>query len=261
MVERQDFRVNSNGIRLATSLFVPPWSGPHPGLVLCHGMPATPQVGGVVSSSSEKDIEYPALAELCAWEGFATVIFNFRGTGQSEGNFHHLGWASDLDAILSWFIERPELDPGRIVLLGSSLGAAVAIYVAAQRQEVSAVVSFAGPAVMGPRAHPLEAVERMRRMGIIRDPDFPYDLEEWALEGVRLSPDKWIGKISPRPILLIHGDSDNTVSSDNMYELFERAGEPKDLRLLPGVGHRFRHEQTAIGEMLLWVRENFLVQD
>jgi len=260
VVQRQDFRVNSNGIRLATSLFVPPWSGPHPGLVLCHGMPAGPQIGVVVSSLSEGDIEYPTLAEWCAWEGFATVIFNFRGTGQSEGNFHHLGWAIDLDAILSWFIERPELDPGRIVLLGSSLGAAVAIYVAAQRQEVGGVVSFASPAIMGPRAQPLEAVDRMRRMGIIRDQDFPYDIEEWALEGEKLSPDKWIRKISPRPIFLIHGDSDNTVSPDNVYKLFECAGEPKDLCLLSGVGHRFRHEQTAIGEMILWIREKFLLQ-
>lgn len=260
VVNRQDFRVNSGGIRLATSLFVPPWPGPHPGLVLCHGMPAGPQIGGVVPQLSEGDIEYPALAELCAWEGFATVIFNFRGTGQSQGNFHHLGWATDLDAILSWFIERPELDLGRIVLLGSSLGAAVAIYVAAQRQEVSGVVSFAGPAVMGPRAYPLEAVERMRKMGIIRDPDFPYDIEEWALEGEKLSPDKWIGKVSPRPILLIHGDSDNTVNPDNMYKLFECAGEPKYLRLLPGVGHRFRQEQAAIGEVLLWISEKFLIQ-
>ena len=115
----------------------------------------------------------PGLAEWCAWEGFATLIFNFRGTGDSGGNFHALGWAQDLDAVVSWIIERPEVDPARVILLGSSMGATIAIYVTANRPEVAGLVSFAGPAVSRPRAEPAEAVERMRAMGIIRDPDFP----------------------------------------------------------------------------------------
>ncbi len=263
MVLREDMWLDSDGIPLATSLFVPPGSGPHPGLVVCHGMPAGPQQPAQppvesVPASSGGDLEYPALAEWCAWEGFATVIFNFRGTGQSGGNFHHLGWARDLDVVVSWLRERPEVDPARIVLLGSSLGAAVAIYVTAHRQDVAGLVSFAGPAVMGPRPQPAEAVERLRRLGVIRDPDFPPSLEEWAQEGQRLSPVEWIGSIAPRPLLLLHGDADDTVHPENVYTLFERAGEPRELRLLPGVGHRFRQEETAIGTALEWLKERFL---
>ena len=263
MVLHEDFWLDSDGISLATSLFMPPGPGPHPGLVLCHGMPAGPQqpaqqpdVG--VSASSGGDLEYHALAEWCAWEGFATVIFNFRGTGPSGGNFHHLGWAKDLDVVVSWLKERQGMDTARIVLLGSSLGAAVAIYVAAHRQDVAGLVSFAGPAVMGPRTQPAESVERMRSMGIIRDPDFPPSLEEWAQEGQRLSPVDWISSIAPRPLLLLHGDADDTVHPDSVYALFERAGEPKEFRLLLGVGHRFRQDETAIGSALEWLKERFL---
>ena len=172
VVSREDFRLDSDGIPLSASLFVPPGSGSHPGLVICHGMPAGPQPNAGVPATSEGDLDYPALAEWCAWEGFAAVIFNFRGTGQSGGNFHHLGWVQDLDAVVSWLRERPMVDPARVVLLGSSLGAAVAIFVAAHRQDVAGLVSFASPAVMGMRLQPAKAVERMREMGIIRDPDF-----------------------------------------------------------------------------------------
>ena len=258
MVLREDFWLDSDGIPLAASLFVPPGPGPHPALVICHGMPAGPQPDAGVPATSEGDLQYPDLAEWCAWEGFATVIFNFRGTGQSGGNFHHMGWARDLDVVVSWVRDRTEVDQARIVLLGSSLGAAVAIYVTSHRQDVAGLVSFAGPAVMGPRAQPAEAVERLRGMGIIRDPDFPPSLEEWAQEGQRLSPVEWVGGVAPRPLLLLHGDADDTVYPENVYTLFERAGEPKEIRLLPGVGHRFRQEETAIGAALEWLKERFL---
>ena len=94
----------------------------------------------------------------------------------------------------------------------------------------------------------------MRAMGIIRDPDFPPSLEEWANEGVALSPSEWIGKVAPRPHLLLHGDADDVVSPDSVYTLFERAGEGKEMRMLPGVGHRFRSEATAIGVALEWLK-------
>ena len=259
VVSREDFWLDSDGIPLSTSLFVPPGSGSHPGLVICHGMPAGPQPdAGASATSSEGGLDYPALAEWCAWEGFAVVIFNFRGTGQSGGNFHHLGWAHDLDAVVSWLRERPMVDPARVVLLGSSLGAAVAIFVAAQRQDVAGLVSFASPAVMGTRPWPAKAVERMREMGIIRDPDFPPSLIEWAREGEILSPVEWVGSIAPRPLLLLHGDADDTVHPDSAHALFERAGKGKEFRMLAGVGHRFRQERTAIGTALEWLKERFM---
>ena len=48
------------------------------------------------------------------------------------------------------------------------------------------------------------------------------------------------------------------VSPDNAYTLYERAGEAKELRLLPGVGHRFRSEATAIGAALDWLKGRFV---
>ena len=258
MVLREDFWLDSGGITLASTLFTPPGTGPHPGLVLCHGMPAGPRPTSGATAPPNGDPGYPALAEVCAWEGFATLIFNFRGTGKSGGNFHSLGWVEDLDTVISWLLKRPEVDAARIVLLGSSMGAAVATYVAAHRHEVAGLVSFASPAVMGPRPQPAEAVERLRAQGLIRDPDFPPSIETWAQERQILSPVEWIGQVAPRPLLLLHGDADDVVSPESVYALFDRAGEPKELEILPGVGHRFRHEGAAIGAALEWLKVRFL---
>lgn len=258
MVQRHDHRVDSGDVQISSALFLPPGPGPFPALVICHGMPAGPQAAPDESDGGGGELGYPALAEWCAWEGFATVIFNFRGTGESGGNFHHMGWVQDLEAVLSWVAGREEVDSTRLVLLGSSLGAAVAIYVAARRKEVAGVVSFASPATMRPRDDPADAVERLRSMGVIRDPDFPPSLVEWAQEGARLSPVEWIADVAPRPLLLLHGDADDVVPPESVFLLHERAGEPKTLRMLPGVGHRFRQEETAIGAALDWLKDFFI---
>ena len=98
-------------------------------------------------------------------------------------------------------------------------------------------------------------------MGLIRDPDFPPSLEEWANEGATLNPVDWVGLVAPRPLLLLHGDADDVVSPDNAYTLYERAGEGREMRMLPGVGHRFRSEATAIGAALDWLKERFMEGD
>ena len=261
LVQREDFRLDSEGIPLSATLFVPPGQGPYPGLVVCHGMPAGPRPDPGGPDAAGDGLDYPGLAEWCAWEGFATLIFNFRGTGESGGNFHTLGWARDLDDVVSWMLGRPEVDPARVVLLGASRGAAVATYVAAHRPEVAGLVSFAGPSVMGPRSQPAEAVERLRAMGLIRDADFPPSLEEWANEGATLNPVDLVGLVAPRPLLLLHGDADDVVSPDNAHTLYERAGEGKEMRMLPGVGHRFRSEETAMGAALEWLKGKFMEGD
>lgn len=46
------------------------------------------------------------------------------------------------------------------------------------------------------------------------------------------------GELAPKPLLLIHGDADTILSHESSQALYDRAGEPKTLKILPGVGHR-----------------------
>lgn len=50
-------------------------------------------------------------------------------------------------------------------------------------------------------------------------------------------PAKVIGRISPRPVFIIHDLEDDLISSDSGEVLYEAAGEPKDLWLIPGAEH------------------------
>lgn len=54
---------------------------------------------------------------------------------------------------------------------------------------------------------------------------------------LRFKPWEEVGKISPRPLLIVHGDQNQLHKLDEAQRLFDAANEPKELRLLQGRGH------------------------
>lgn len=64
-----------------------------------------------------------------------------------------------------------------------------------------------------------------------------------------------VGRIAPRPILLVHGTGDKTLNCECSVDIAERAGEPKKLVLFPGADHGVSQDKE---EMYRLVREWFL---
>jgi fermentation-respiration switch protein FrsA (DUF1100 family) len=52
--------------------------------------------------------------------------------------------------------------------------------------------------------------------------------------------------------LLVHGDQDETVPVEHAILLYNKAGYPKELAILPGAGHRLRLDERAIDAALKW---------
>jgi uncharacterized protein len=61
-----------------------------------------------------------------------------------------------------------------------------------------------------------------------------------------------VAELAPRPLLLLHGTADTILPHECSERLYERAQEPRTLKLFPGVGHRF---SEAPGELLDAVRQ------
>lgn len=246
-VDRVTFE--ADGLKLVGEVYSPSQQGFYPALCLCHGIPAQPPVPG--------DRGYPLLAEKFCAQGFLVLIFNFRGTGESEGNFDILGWSRDLEAAIDHLCQLEQVDKSRLSVMGFSGGAAVAAYTAAKDKRVSSVVTCACPAYFPLTTSPqnLEAfLEQSRRVGTIRDKDFPPSLEEWAQGFDLISPINWISKISPRPILLVHGDSDEVVDVSHAYRLYQQAGGSKELCIIKGGEHRLRLNEEAMNAALSWLK-------
>jgi pimeloyl-ACP methyl ester carboxylesterase len=168
--------------------------------------------------------------------GFNVLLFDFRAHGRSDGKRMTFGYEERGDVLGAIeFLHRRGMQ--HIGLLGFSYGGIVAMIFAADYPSVEAVISDGGPARMR-TAIAARGVE----MG------FPLWLTRplaWLIIGmtsIRLGvnlfqyePIRWVGKISPRPILFIHGDHDQYLPDfDDLYAV---ARQPKELWRLPDAGH------------------------
>ncbi|MBI5968006.1 MAG: alpha/beta fold hydrolase [Deltaproteobacteria bacterium] len=241
----------SDGLKIIGEVYIPAdRSQPYPALVICHGIPA--KVKG------PDDRGYPLLAERFCRDGFFVLIFNFRGAGLSEGNFDILGWTRDLEGALNYLALRPEVDQKRVFLMGFSGGAAVSIYVAAQRKEITALVSCASPAEfrdLNTGKNLEDFLSHAREVGIIKDPNFPASITEWK-KGFRVvKPLEWVDQIPPRPLLLIHGTVDDVVDVGHARNLYEKVGKKAELFIIKGAEHRLRVDERAIKKAIEWLKK------
>jgi putative redox protein len=244
--------LSADDIMLAGQVFLPDdCSGAYPAVCLCHGIPAVPYNPGEKGG-------YPELAAGFCRAGFAALVFNFRGCGPSQGNIDMLGWTRDLKTAIDFLYMLPEVDRSKIYLLGSSGGAAVSIYATAHDKRVSAVATLACPAEFDFMAGERTAdslINRFREVGIIKDADFPPSVEKW-LEGFKtVAPIEYIGKVAPRPLLLVHGEDDDVVPIEHVERLYVKAGQPREKVILQGAGHRLRQDGRAIAVVMSWLQK------
>jgi dipeptidyl aminopeptidase/acylaminoacyl peptidase len=245
----EEIRLKTDGLELSGELHIPSRDKLHPALCICHGIPAT--------LPDPTDKGYALLAERFCHAGFITLIFNFRGTGKSEGNLDILGWTRDLQAALDFLYNVKEVNKNHFCLLGFSGGAAVSVYTAARDPRVSLVVTCACPAdfhSLRQTETPLDGIQRFRQIGAIRDKDFPPSIEEWQRGFETISPINWVDRISPRPLLLVHGDADELIPLEHARRLYQKAKEPKELKTIPGARHRMRLDKAAMDFVLDWLK-------
>ena len=184
-------------------------------------------------SSYDLDVyRAPALHQA----GFNVLLFDFRAHGRSEGNRMTFGYEERRDVLGAIeFLHMRGMQ--NIGLLGFSYGGMVSMLVTPVSPDIKAVITDGGPARLWSGATAW-AVDR----GL---PRWLGRLLAWlffSMTSLRLGtnlfqyePIRWVGKISPRPILFIHGDGDQFLP--DFDELYAAAKEPKELWRLPDAGH------------------------
>ncbi len=228
--------------------------GPLPGLILCHGFPIGPL------DARQSAGTFPELIDRVANElGWVAMTFTFRGCGTSEGDFSLQGWIDDLRAAISHLIE--ETSPSSVWLVGTNTGGSIATCVAADDPRVR------GAALLSPRAdfddwaaQPRRLLEHAREIGAIRTPGFPRNFDEWAREFRRFRPTDAARRCAPRPMLVMHGDDDESVPTADARQLAEAHGAA-ELRLINGAGHRLRHDPRAVAILLGWLDRQRAIAD
>jgi len=242
--------VNNMGERISTVLHIPDET-PAPTVVFCHGFTA--------HKIEAHRLFVNAARRICK-EGFVAVRFDFRGSGESDGEFEDItvsSEVSDLNTILKFITERTEVDKNKIGLVGISLGGVVSILTAAQNPIVKAVCTWSSPAYF----RPLPGIDQSQiEKGYI---DLPsgYRIKIGFFEDAfKCNILENCSKISPRPMLIIHGSQDNIAPVEHAKMLYEKAGEPKKLVIIDGADHSFNRkdwEDEVIRITTEWFKEVF----
>lgn len=263
-IQVESVYVHSDGLRLTGDRYYPQGTGwDCPNVVCCQGL------GSARTANRQEE-----LAERFSAEGMSAVIFDYRGWGDSEGDRGRIvPWEQvrDVRAVVSYVLANQGETARPVGLAGTSFGGAIAVVAGATDRRVAAVSAAMpfGDGSMWMRSTRnyedwrawlklLEANEKARA----RDGGTVLvELEEivvggrderrhfragsdsrkvWLSSGMEIlsfKPQDYIGGISPRPLLLIHGTEDCVIPVEETVRLMERAGEGAKLRLLEGCGH------------------------
>ena len=157
--------------------------------------------------------------------GVSILLFDYRGYGRSEGHISEEGSYRDAEAALAYLRSRPDVDADKIVLFGRSLGCAIATDLATRHQVYRLILEspFTSVPDMANRTFPLLPVGLLMKT--------KYD----SLAKI---------KAVTTPLLVLHGDRDETVPIKFARRLFQAANDPKEFSTIAGAGH---NDTYAVG--------------
>ena len=216
----------------------------------------------------------PTLAQLAgtmADAGFLAVRYDKRGFGQSGGRSESAtiqDSAEDARAVVRWLLNRKDVDPKRIALVGHAEGAWVALLAASRERRIAAVTSVAGPASTGAELvleqqqqslnlmnlTPAEREEKVALQkqiqaavvtgkgweGVSRDERRAADTP-WFQSLLNFDPAKVVKDVR-QPLLFVHGELDKQVPVAHVERLSDMARTQSDSKsvevvVVRGVNH------------------------
>jgi len=204
----------------------PPW----PGIVILHG----------AGSCKENHFDF---ARLCAASGWAALAFDQRGHGESEPPMSPAA-VVDVIGVARLLAAIEGVDGDRVAVRGSSMGGFMAIHAAALAPEIAGVIAIC-PAG---EDHLRRGIRRGELEMRVSDPDA---LAAWLGEHDLRDA---VGRLGGRPLLLMHAEGDDQIPSWWSQQLYESAGEPRRLMLVPGGDHRsVQHDAELQAVALAWL--------
>ena len=153
---------------------------------------------------------------------------------------------------LDYLLEQPYVDRGQVEAVGVSLGAPFVTIAGALDRRISRVWMVHGT---GGVYAPLEF--NLRRQLGSRAASVPIaGIASMLISGPRLAPERWVGDIAPRPLVMINAIDDERLPRGSVAGLYRRASEPKEMIWVEG-GH-VRSEAEAVRPLVSLVLDRML---
>ena len=225
------------GEQVPAVLHLPP-AGVPPAGVPPAGVPPAPAALLLHGYTSRKEQMADGVGRVLLRHGIASLAIDLPLHGERSGSLDAAALRSPIELARVWsraqddarlalgyLSARPEVDRERLALVGYSMGSFLGVLVAAKAAHVRAVVLAAGG-------------------------DLPDGTPFARLVRTVADPIRAVRALAGRPLLMVHGRTDRTVTAAQAQRLFDAAGEPKELRWWDA-GHYL--PTAAIDEAAVWL--------
>lgn len=227
-----------------------------PGIVMFHGF---------TGNKSEAHRLFVHIARGLSSRGFMVLRFDFRGSGDSDGDFEDMTLpeeVSDAERAITFVLRQRNVDREKIGVIGLSMGGRVAAILASRDERIKFAVLYS-PALgrLKERFISLMGEEALRRLNCGE----PIEVSSgWYLKKAFFETVDYIVPVEVMsnirvPVLIIHGDRDEIIPVEESMKAYERIkglNEKNELYIVKGGDHTFskrEHTLEVLNKTIEWL--------
>ena len=234
--------IPSGGVEINGVAYLAGGAGPHPTVVLLHGLPG-----------NEKNLD---LAQAIRRAGWNCVTFNYRGSWGSPGSFSFEGNLADAKAGMAYVRDpanaaKLQIDTGKLVIAGHSMGGWVTALTAAKDPGLAGAVMISAADMGGrgavPAARPIVVKSMAEDMESLAGTSPEKMADEVIAFSPRLSFNAEVAKgLSTKPLLVLTSDDGLAPGSDKLVAAIRAAGGAQVTALHEATDHGWSGKRIAL---------------
>jgi uncharacterized protein len=236
--------IPTHGVLINGVIYQPAGTGPHPTLVICHGLPG-----------NEKNVD---LAQAVRRAGWNAVVFNYRGSWGSPGAYRFTQNLEDADAVLAYLRDpatsaRLGIDPKRIAIAGHSMGGWVAAHTASHDHLLTGaiLISAADMGHLGeePRDHLVaDMADNMEGLSGVTAQSMA-DEDQANAKAFRM--ENATAGLTQTPLLVLTADDGLAPDSDALVRAIEAKGGHKVTAIHVATDHSWSDHRIALESAII----------
>ncbi|MFK5973017.1 MAG: alpha/beta fold hydrolase [Flavobacteriaceae bacterium] len=195
--------------------------------------------------------------------GIAVLSFDFTGLGESEGDFEHSNFSSNIDDLISaaQFLEANYSAPD--ILIGHSFGGAAVIFAAHHIASVKAVATIGAPSSPKHISHLLSSgIDEINTKGeaLLSIGGRPFKIRKQFLDDINEKNIEESLKTLKLPLIVLHSPQDTTVGIENAAQIYRAARHPKSFISLDTADHLLSRKEDSlyVGKMIANWAERYI---
>lgn len=196
-------------------------------------------------------------------KNIAVLRFDFTGLGESEGDFEHTNFSSNIEDLYSaaQFLETEYQAPS--LLIGHSLGGAAVLFASAKIKSVKAIATIGAPSNPEHVAHLFKnSVAEINASGkaLVSIGGREFTIQKHFLEDIQDKNIKHNLHAFRNSILIMHSPQDSIVGIDNAAGIYKTARHPKSFISLNGADHLLsdKRDSEYVGNIIATWADRYL---